>query len=274
MYLSIDELEYRFIWEVCKSFFTGIYGHLFIYILAVIVVTILGDYKARRVFVYPAMVLVLTVFNPLIMNYVIKRLGMEGRYYRFFWLLPIGVTVAYALALIYDRLKKKIIWVALAGVLAVLIVVTGTNALDYRRGAENVLKISQYDVMVDEAIRADCEDEEITCAYLDPTFVMLRSYDAGILNTFKRSQWLYWAIDLEDDDAIQREIERKNSSYVLAMLLRYGIQTDVEVFQNAIQENGVQYMIVTESPEINAYFSSMGYEQIYYDSIYAVYRTY
>ena len=273
MYLSIEELGYGFIPEVFKSFFDGIWGHLAIYLVAVILIAVLGDKRARRLFVYPAVLLAGTVYNPLIMNVVIRLLKMEERYYRFLWLLPVAVTTAYALILICEKLKKKWIGAMVLVIVSVAIVVTGVPFAGAWQKRQNLLKISPDIVRMSDTLDQELADDTLECAYLDQDLLMLRSYNAKIQNIFTRYQWVQWSIDPEDPKEVARVTRSRNTSYVLAMVLRYGIQVDEDILKNAVEENNVEYLIMKEDPEQSDYFTQMGYQSIYDDGVYAVYKT-
>lgn len=273
MYLSIEELGYGFIPEVFKSFFDGIWGHLAIYLAAVILIAVLGDKRARRLFVDPAVLLAGTVYNPLIMNFVIRLLKMEERYYRFLWLLPVAVTTAYALILICEKLKKKWIGAIVLVIVSVAIVVTGVPFAGAWQKRQNLLKISPDIVRMSDTLDQELTDDTLECAYLDQDLLMLRSYNAKIQNIFTRYQWVQWSIDPEDPEEVARVTRSRNTSYVLAMVLRYGIQVDEDILKNAVEENHVEYLIMREDPEQSDYFTGMGYQRIYADGVYAVYKT-
>ena len=97
---------------------------------ALVLVMIFGRRKGRLVFLYPLLILALTMLNPYIYPVLFKvQGGMEGDYYRVLWLLPAGaLTAAGAVALIFRFKSGAVKFVLTAGVIAFL-AITGEPEL-------------------------------------------------------------------------------------------------------------------------------------------------
>lgn len=57
-------------------------------------------------FVTTAVFLAFTVYNPFAVKYILGKLGMVNVYYRFFWILPMVLTIGYACTKVVGGQKK------------------------------------------------------------------------------------------------------------------------------------------------------------------------
>lgn len=121
------------------------------------------DPAGKRAFVYYPIVLVAAVYNP-ISYYLFKKLGDGEIYYRFIWLLPISMTIAYAACrIVYGFNGKKRI--AAGIVLTVLACLAGKLVYDnpfYSR-AENIYHMP--DKVVDICDRVIEPGREVMAAF-------------------------------------------------------------------------------------------------------------
>ena len=141
----------------------------------------------RTILVYGGIgTLVFIFFPPVYMLY--ERFVDAGTYWRFFWLLPVGIVLSYAATeLLYE--KKSM----LTPVLLLLILVTGgrfvytgvTNG--EREKATNAYQIPQRVVdMIDDMEEARRPDEELKAAFPPELLVYVRQYDTDIFMPYGR----------------------------------------------------------------------------------------
>ena len=79
----------------CLNMYTGGTGFFAMYLIAVAFILIKGDRRERELFLYPAVVLILTVFNPVVPIVLDRIFDVSSEYYRLFWIAPVIVAVPY-----------------------------------------------------------------------------------------------------------------------------------------------------------------------------------
>ncbi len=272
MHLNIAEWGYGFVPEVFRQFFADTWMHLVLFSMALIVIWWLGDKRAKWVLVYPMIIFALTIYNPWLMRYVIEIIGLEARYYRYLWMIPVALEISYAAILLGNRWKK---WYIKAGAVVMLVtalVLGGNSTMENMTEPENLYKVRTEVVDISQTIRADSEKEENTCLYMDTDLLALRSLDPSIQAVFTRRQYMKWSVDITNEEKVQRIIRKKPASYTLALVMRYGYQVEQSVFQECISECEVDYIIPLNALGIDEYLKDMGYVQIYNNGHHSVYR--
>ena len=96
-----------------------------LYFAALIYLLIRGGKDFRRIFIWPLIILGLTIFNPLVCGILVRRFSYGERYLRFFWVLDYYIVIAAAITLIVSRMHKKTSMAAAAAVLTLLVIVLG-----------------------------------------------------------------------------------------------------------------------------------------------------
>ena len=79
---------------------------LTLFLLSVLYLALKGKKEERYVFVTTAVFLAFTVYNPFAVKYIQGKLGMVNVYYRFFWILPMVLTIVYACTKVVGGKKK------------------------------------------------------------------------------------------------------------------------------------------------------------------------
>lgn len=143
--------DFYSIWDNFKNFIGGRTGlfHWGMFCLALVFLFLVGrkqkeEKQAVRFLVWPSVLVLLFLFNPLFYRYVGSRF-FAGVYWRLFWMLPISFTVAYTVVWLVFRWKKQFARIVVL-VVAVLVVAvsgqkiySGTNFMQ----AENEYKLPQ-----------------------------------------------------------------------------------------------------------------------------------
>ncbi|MBQ1311632.1 MAG: hypothetical protein IIY55_07265, partial [Blautia sp.] len=63
-----------------------------LYILSLVYILLLGKKEGRHFFLYPLLMLLCTVFNPFLVQTVLRLSGHQTRYHRVFWMIPFYMT--------------------------------------------------------------------------------------------------------------------------------------------------------------------------------------
>lgn len=112
-----------FVFHVFENFFGSGMLYFVLYILAVLIILVLGNARAKISFVFTPVVLFLSIWNPITGKIVAETLTKAPSYWRVFWLLPVGLALSYAVVLVAARLNYDSVGVLLG---CILIVIPGT----------------------------------------------------------------------------------------------------------------------------------------------------
>ena len=148
---SIEVLNIVTYIDAVKDFIREGYGFIFLYILSIIYIFFKGKEEAKELFIIIPILTFLTLANPLISEYVQKYVTASATYWRVFWLIPIELTISYAVVNFIINWKKLYIKIVLSIAFIFLIIILGKNM--YLESGEfskhvNTEKIPQY--IIDE----------------------------------------------------------------------------------------------------------------------------
>lgn len=208
------------------SAYTGTAPLFALYLTAFVCLLFLEKERWKRVlFLYvPAALLILFLISPLRLLFVLV-FNEADTYYRLLWLIPCGMTIAYAAVSLSERYRVAVFAFACA-----LIMLCGSlvynDAIITR--AENRFHLSQVMVDVVNVItnHREREADAPVGACLPPDFVQqARQYEARLYLPFGRAQvhWGYWnsAVyniyreEIIDTEALDRELAAAEIPYLV-----------------------------------------------------------
>ena len=105
--INLNESGLDFVRQVFCAF-GGNTTVLTLFLLSVLYLALKGKKEERYVFVTTAVFLAFTVYNPFAVKYILGKLGMVNVYYRFFWILPMVLTIGYACTKVVGGQKKRL----------------------------------------------------------------------------------------------------------------------------------------------------------------------
>lgn len=115
--VTIEEMGLQFVSACMKIYWSSCWYPL-LFAVGLLCTLIWGRRRSSRIFIGYTFFLLLTVYNPLVVKYLISKAKFENEYYRFIWILPVIPAVAY-----YGvRLVTVIRWKWLRPIMAVLVV--------------------------------------------------------------------------------------------------------------------------------------------------------
>ena len=103
--INLNESGLDFVRQVFVTF-GGNTTVLTLFLLSVLYLALKGKKEERYVFVTTAVFLAFTVYNPFAVKYILGKLGMVNVYYRFFWILPMVLTIGYACTKLWAAEKR------------------------------------------------------------------------------------------------------------------------------------------------------------------------
>ncbi len=177
MDIQIADYGKEFVLECFKRFQGE--GVFFVpFVIAVIAFLWISGKKARRSAGGYLLVLGLSVYNPLVITFIIEKLHLSDEYYRFLWMLPVTVFLAWFAAWLVRRFSKPLLQAGVCAACMLLLALPGKSIL--ARGlavAENIYKIPDEVMEISAVLHEISGKEEIT-VYADfDLAVLFNQYD-------------------------------------------------------------------------------------------------
>lgn len=266
--------------EMNQDFFKNVFinywgGMAFfaVYIVAVIYILKTEQEGKKYILGYMPIVALLTVFNPLIAGKIVEKLGLASRYYRFYWILPIALTLSIVLIEMICKSKKvtdKLMIAFLAILLINLAGVKFQHEHDDRR--DNVYKVSDEVIEVSNIIHDYTDKDQITAYYGLNLMMELRTYDASILSPVGRVEWDY--MDEEYISNLSNESgygETYGNIDVLMVMTNVGVEYSPQIVHDAFEEYNIECFIRDKAMFSNEYIESLGFIKVGETESYEVY---
>ena len=86
--VTIQELGLRFV-DACMKLYWGSCWYPLLFAVGLICTLVRGRKRKSGIFIGYTVFLLLTVYNPLVVKYLISKAKFENEYYRFIWILPV-----------------------------------------------------------------------------------------------------------------------------------------------------------------------------------------
>ena len=180
--VTIQEYGLRFVSACMKLYWSSCWYPL-LFVVGIICTLIWGRKKNSRIFIGYVLFLLLTVYNPLVVKYLIAKVKFENEYYRFIWILPVIPAVAYYGVKLVSVFRKK--WQrALAAIVVLGCFVLLGNPLDgvvtNFAMTENIYKVPDDLRAVCDVIHQNQENDFPRVVFDSSLNSIVRQYDAGI----------------------------------------------------------------------------------------------
>lgn len=230
------------------SNYTGSSLALLLFLCAIVYLWLTeGDEAKRPVLVYGSALLVVLFFCPLFSWVMINKIFDNEVYYRFFWLLPINVVIAYTGTRVFETLnsirEKIIILFVISGFIIVSGTYTYNNPLIQK--AENNYHIPQEVIDVCEVI-VPTENEEWICALVPSELLSyVRQYSTMIHMPYGRAVL----------------IDRWNLGHPLFDIMESEI-IPVEKLANVAREYGCHYIVLSEEKSLTGNLDEYDYIKV------------
>lgn len=248
MWIYVQDYGKKFIWEALCRYLSdspALLGMMVVYVALVVGFAVKGTKQERAWFVWPGVVWLLTVFNPLVAIPFIKMFSVDVRYYRYFWLLPLPFLLGYILVKLLDRCNKVGKALVIAAVVGLCIAGNG-YMLKHSGVPDNIYKVNQYIVDMAEYIHNDSEKEENVVLYDVAFFCEMRAYDASMMPYISR----YELETVGDELASEESVEAAVSARDFHSLIKYEYfgEYDLpqELMEEALRAEALDYMILSK----------------------------
>ena len=191
--VTIQELGLRFV-DACMRLYWGSCWYPLLFAAGLICTLVLGRKRKSGIFVGYTVFLLLTVYNPLVVKYLIAKVKFENEYYRFIWILPVIPAVAYYGVRLVTAFRKTWIKVLMAAAVLTGFVILG-NPLDgvvtNFAMAENIYKVPNDLRAVCDVIHQNQENDFPRVVFDGNLNSIVRQYDAGIATVISRNASIY-----------------------------------------------------------------------------------
>lgn len=229
---------------------------------------------AARVFWYYTILLGLTIYNPLVIHFVVPKFLDAELYYRFFWVLPVTVGVAYFFAQWVADCKMAWMKCMVTGLFLALIVTTSSvngNVVYNLHMPENVYKVPDGVLYACDIIHRDYDGEgEPRAVFSDEYEIYVRQYDPSIKLTIDRNTRLYY-----QGSSVVGEV-KENKKYLrrkrILDVINWAEEVPMKKFKTAMRLTKTDYIVVPEWYSCNAYLTEAGLEKVDQTGGIVVYR--
>lgn len=244
--LSVVEKGIGYLWLALATYSESCV-YILMYIAALIFVLIKGTKLDKGIFIPQAIMLALTVYNPIFPIVLNKFFDVNNEYYRFFWIAPIVILVAYICTQISEMHFGYLrIIVCLT---ALLLIIGGGNFL-YKDGyikSPNIYKMPTEVPKIAEMIHEDARGRYDGDYYPRGIFefdyeMCLRQYDASIMMTCDREAYLNAVQGRLDMETILAEENLENRVLGVVVL---NIMLPPDMFKEGLEATGTEYVCVS-----------------------------
>ena len=244
-----------------------------LYLPALIYLLVKGGKKIRYGIVYPSLLTIFLIFNPLLMKMSNVRGDYGNRYHRFLWLLVIFFTVALAIVHLVFGLKNKYIRIAAAVVMLSLLVIMGKPVYKSSEGrafikAENSWFVPQE--IISLSVAYHCEGIEKPLVVYDPYLLTaMRTYDPNIRSELTRAIQESLEHGWKLPEEIEKDSDKRTVSRVCFM---YDTSIPKDEFLASLSNLGINYVTAKKGTDLNGYMEETGLMPIAETNNYIVYK--
>jgi len=231
--------------------------------LFVICLLLLSGHKERRaLFLWPALLLLFTVFNPLVLYFIFSRLNITKMYYRCFWLLPAAFVIGTAVTGFTQKIGNRILRAAVFAACLGIIALTGKAEITSASSLalpQNVWKVPDDLIEVCSSIH-ELSDEKNPKAALENNYEMLmRQYDPSIGLSIDRTVILYEIGNANGTTADEDADEGTKAEYQAAdVLIGQKFDEPPEVFLQSLRTTGTDFIVLNKQAAANGYLADVG----------------
>ena len=257
--INLNESGLDFVRQVFVTF-GGNTTVLTLFLLSVLYLALKGKKEEKYLFVTTIVFLAFTVYNPFAVKYILGKLGMVNVYYRFFWILPMVLTIGYACTKIVIGQEKVRRRYLTAVALAAVICFGGNSVLV---GGLPKLPDNQYkmpdDLLAVCTVLHETDGEEAPRVVFEPDFnLIVRQYDASFQLVLDRDMVLtYQGSNTVSTDALtEQEIEEETK--ILQIITQTDLSLNPKVFYESLRNRKADYLVLSSTSSAVAYVEAAG----------------
>lgn len=270
--ILIEDLGIDFV-KTCLTHYVGDVLFIGIFFAGILLFLTKKDQLQKYISTY-TIFLFLTIFNPILVKVVLGPLGQDEVYYRFFWLLPVNLVIAYLFTHFTTIFSSKVKKVAVLCVCVGIVLYLGSPVIYARtllNFPDNLYKVSDEVLEISEYIHEDSDEENPRIAIDSNLLMVIRQYDASLQLTLERDYVLCWQGHAQFQSK-QKKADYQQQKAIMDVI--YGGDTsNTYEFINAIQETETDYLVFSKSIQLYEYLVSLGMEHLVETDNYVIYNT-
>lgn len=270
--VSLNELGISFV-KICLQNYWGT-----IYFFGIFTACLLGIYMFKKqeatFFVPYTAFLFLTIYNPVLVKTFYSKLGSDVIYYRFFWLLPVSIVLAYFCVEVISSSKSRVSKCIISVALCFMIILTGTPIKTIKEAVTmppNLYKVPDPLLEMCQLIHDDSPIPNPKVVAETSLHMYLRQYDPSIKLTVDRDILLHYAgsttVGSNPDSPVYQE-----QTALLAVAL-YGNLENTDAFVSAVKNTETNYLMLSTNAATNDYLLQLGFANMGEYGGYTLYRT-
>lgn len=258
--ISLSEKGLDFVRCVFQNY-GGTTTVLTLFLLSVLYLILKGKKEEKYVFVTTDLILLFTVYNPFVVKYILGKLGMVNVYYRFFWILPIVVTIGYVCVKILETQREQWKKVMTALALTVIICFGGDSVLAHGLPSvpENQYKVPDDLLAVCTMLHDEAGEKTPVRVVFEPDYnLIVRQYDATITLVLDRDMVLtYQGSNTVSLSALTDE-EVEEETKILQGILEADSSLPSTEFQKSLEKMQTDYLVLSRNSAALSYVERAG----------------
>lgn len=260
--ISLNEKGLSFVYACLREFGGETYFVGF-FLIAMIYIMMRKNDKERYLFCKVPVFLFLTIYNPFLANRAMHLMNMSAEFYRFFWILPIGLLLAYVCVRMTEKTEKIVFRSVFVFALILIIMFSGTpviSALSELKIPENKYKVPDELLAACEIIHRDAGQGVFPVAAFEYDYnTLVRQYDGTICLSLDRDLYL---LELGSNTVTTRDLteeEITNQRIIIQVIQNQNLEIDPLMFAAALHATETEYLVISkESQNVLAYLTSAG----------------
>lgn len=185
------------IWNVIAWYFGN--NVVIAFLLILMALYLLGRKKENRLYVIGSVIAAFLLFNPLTYR-VVTKLGEGNTYYRFLWMIPLSLILAWMLLRIWGKLQSamtKLIFII--AVIFVIFIYSNSSIENWTTLPESVYQLSDDKIQVADLISEVTDNQPAIVYGEDDLLYGIREYNANICRVTEGDAGYLYHIITEND---------------------------------------------------------------------------
>lgn len=260
--ISFTEKGLSFVYACFKEYGGQTY-FIGYFLVGLLYVLFHGTRRERYFFCGVTAFLTLTIYNPLLANPVIQIMHMTAEYYRFFWILPISILLAWICVNLFDEQKEKWKKIGLVCFFSFLLLFSGNPAISELSSLQipqNKYKVPDELIAACEIIHQDSVDNEYPKSVFEYEYnTLVRQYDGFMKLTLDRDVYL---VSLGSNTVSPRNLSEEeidNQNLIIDVIQNQNLSISPVDLASALQATETDYLVISKSSEnVLSYLTSAG----------------
>lgn len=271
--ITIEEFGFTFILEALEAYWGDALLFFLLFLAAVLSMLLFRRKDGSGIFVCVFFCFLFTIYNPILVRFLVQLLDMETVYYRLFWLLPVTIVLAWYAVHLCSLPRYRWARILLAAGCAALILLGGQPLESVWHPAlpDNIYKVSDDLVDACSIIHRDSEEEQPTVVFDTNMNMVARQYDPSLLLALDRNAVLYRAGSQTISEINEDSVYYRGQKALMDVAF-YGEEIPMRQFLAGLRWREVDYLVVPLNNPLHSYIQEAGCVPVGETEKYVVYR--